>query len=250
MKQVKKWLPLGLTCLVVLASALLPQELSRTRDAQLLGQVHAEELTVEGSLPSKPATLEEKLKLLGMWSRDETTAVYLSQELLRDAEGLQEGSPSSLESVFSTAVRSFAEAGILPEQMSPENLTLTGGERVLLRSQSSGVSASYLNLWGMLGNYSEGYLNLVLDEDTGAVCGLYLFWPRALKYLPPPDEIGSAFFQALGVDAELLGGGDREALFLLPECGLQYIVSFGPDTLDITPIDFQSGVSASSSDAG
>lgn len=249
MKQVKKWLPLGLTCLVVLAAALLPQKLSRARDAQLLGQVHAEELTVEGSLPSRPATLEEKLALLGMWSRDETTAVYLSQVLLRNAEGLQEDS-SSLESVFSTAVRSFAEAGILPEQLSLESMTLTSGERVLLRSQSSGVSASYLNLWGMLGNYSEGYLNMVLDEDTGAVYGLSLFWPGALKYLPPPDEVGSAFFQALGLEAELLGGGKWEALFLLPECGLQYIVSFSPDTLDIMPIDSQSNAGAGTNDAG
>ena len=250
MKRMKQWLPLGLTCLVVLAAVLLPQKISRTRDAQLLGQVHAEELTVEGGLPSRSASLEARLTLLGMWSRDESAAAYLIQELLRNAESLQEDGASSLEAVLSPAANGLAETGILPEGFPLEDMTLKGGERILLRSQSSGLSASYLNLWCVLGDDSGGYLNILLDEDTAAVCGLHMAWPGAFQYQPSPVEVGDAFFRVLGVKAELLGGGKWEALFLLPDCALQYMVSFGPDTLDITSSYFQNGASVREDSGG
>ena len=38
MKGKKTWLPVGLTCLVVLGAMLLPQSVSRARDARLLGR--------------------------------------------------------------------------------------------------------------------------------------------------------------------------------------------------------------------
>lgn len=121
---------------------------------------------------------------------------------------------------------------------------VAGGERMLLRSQSSGVSASFLSLWCSYDRFG-GSLDLVLDEDTGTVVQLYLSWPGASQLLPSPGGVGEAFFETLGLEAELLEEGKRTAIFLLPACAVQYEVLLERDILWIN----STGMSAAGQDS-
>lgn len=244
MKEKKTWLPVGLTCLVVLGAVLLPQSVSRARDARLLGRVHAEAMEVAGGLPTRPASLEEKLTLLGIWSRDSGAVSYFTQDLLWDTENREEDSAGSWDQAAVAAVESLVEAGVVPEELGTEPPVVAGGERMLLRSQSSGVSASFLSLWCSYDRFG-GSLDLVLDEDTGTVVQLYLSWPGLRQLLPSPGGVGEAFFETLDLEAELLEEGKRTAIFLLPACAVQYEVLLERDILWIN----STGMSAAGQDS-
>lgn len=232
MKGKKTWLPVGLTCLVVLGAVLLPQSVSRARDVRLLGRVHAEAMEVAGGLPTRPASLQEKLTLLGIWNRDSDAVSYFTQDLMVETEE-REDSTESWNEAAAAAVESLVEAGVVPEELRLEPPVVAGGERVLLRSQSSGVSASFLRLWCSYDSFG-GSLDLVLDEDTGTVVQLYLSWPGLRQLLPAPGALGEAFCRTMGVEAELLEEGKRTATFLLPACAVQYEVLLERDILWIT----------------
>ena len=75
MKHLQKWgLPL-LTGAVVLASVLLPRQISALRDRQTLNTVHTEPMAQEDLTP-REATLPEKLELLGRAIRYPGLDVY------------------------------------------------------------------------------------------------------------------------------------------------------------------------------
>ena len=243
MKGKKTWLPVGLTCLVVLGAVLLPQSVSRARDVRLLGRVHAEAMEVAGGLPTRPASLQEKLTLLGIWNRDSDAVSYFTQDLMVETEE-REDSTESWNEAAAAAVESLVEAGVVPEELGLEPPVVAGGERVLLRSQSSGVSASFLRLWCSYDSFG-GSLDLVLDEDTGTVVQLYLSWPGASKLLSSPGALGEAFFKTLDLEAELLEEGKRTAMFLLPACAVQYEVLLERDVLWISSTGMSTAVQES-----
>ena len=161
MTTAKKWGLPGLTGLMVLASIVLPQQLSSLRDLKILDTIHIEPLS-EDDLSVRELPLPEKLALLARAIRDPDLEVYSTTQPLPLS-----GQPGAdqAEAAFFQSVDCLADWGVLPQSFDPDTLEFQGGSRAVYVEADSGQSVSMLYLQGE--NDSRDNFWLVVDEETG-----------------------------------------------------------------------------------
>ena len=161
MKHLQKWgLPL-LTGVVVLATVLLPRQISALRDGQTLDAIHTEPMAQE-DLTLQEGTLPEKLGLLGRAIRYPGLDVYSATQPLEEVD---EETWSKAEAVFLCAVEKLAAWGVLPEMFDRTALTFQGGSRVVYVQADGGLSAGMLYLQGETDNRDD--LRMALYVASG-----------------------------------------------------------------------------------
>ena len=199
MKHLQKWgLPL-LTGAVVLASVLLPRQISALRDRQTLNTVHTEPMAQEDLTP-REATLPEKLGLLGRAIRYPGLDVYSATQPLEETDG---ETWSKAEAAFLYAVERLAAWGVLPEAFDRTALAFQGGSRVAYVQADGGLSAGMLYLQG--GTDSRDDLWMAVDEETGLPVWIDCTLRSAREDLGIAEALGQAFRDGLGLETRQRG---------------------------------------------
>lgn len=227
MRQIKKWILLLGTVLVVVGAAVLPQRLSQARDRDLFNCVNAEE-TVD-TLFSPADDLTKRLELLARWSTGRSIAVdaddvdFTSEVLPADMGEHRSGGSlvehsSNLEQRALDALHTLAES--IPElaERIPQDLPGIRGERRILCARE-GMIASYINFsW-----YTEiaWQVDLTLDETTEKVLALVISSP-AMEQSGKEESIAQKFLEYLGVT-----GGNVDTM---PENSISYVKVTGTET--------------------
>ncbi len=175
MRILKVWILPCLTALVVLASAVLPQWLSRLGDQRLLGSVHTEEMAAENGLAFRTPDLLERLEMATAWSYDTGTLSVFTQEVSDESGELAEQVLAEL--------RSLADSGVLPEELVLDETPNIQGLRVFLRDRETGLSTSF---WCLDGKGTDMALYIVLDVESGHAVRLDFSHPALRKYAPCP----------------------------------------------------------------
>lgn len=217
MKKCKNWLLPIFTCLVVLCAALLPQRLSELRDRALLGAVHTEELT-DNRLPARPLSLAERIELLSLWSIEQENFTVVTQEL--SPKMTPEEMPALQTQVWEE-LKSLVEAGVLSEEMLPEDLSRLSGERTSVRLSEDLQGATVLQL-GVVDKWKGPDLSIILDADTGHAIALQVFSPISEPLAATATDIGKAFMDRLGIENQVQTPGADHAVILLPETKVLY----------------------------
>ena len=199
MKHLQKWgLPL-LTGVVVLATVLLPRQISALRDGQTLDAIHTEPMTQE-DLILQEGTLPEKLGLLGRAIRYPGLDVYSATQPLEEAD---EETWSKAETVFLCAVEQLVAWGALPETFDRAALTFQGGSRVVYVQADGGLSAWMLYLQGETDSRDD--LWMVVDEETGLPVWIDCTLRSARGNLCTAEALGQAFRDGLGLEIRQCG---------------------------------------------
>ena len=199
MTTAKKWgLPV-LTGLMVLASIVLPQQLSSLRDLKTLDTIHIEPLS-EDDLSVRELPLPEKLALLARAIRDPDLEVYSTTQPLPLS-----GQPGAdqAEAAFFQSVNCLADWGVLPQSFDPDTLEFQGGSRAVYVEADSGQSVSMLYLQGE--NDSRDNFWLVVDEETGLPVWIDCSLRSARQDLLSSEELGTRFLEGLGVQTRQRG---------------------------------------------
>lgn len=217
MKKWKNWLLPIFTCLVVLCAALLPQRLSELRDRALLGAVHAEELT-DDRLHARPLSLAERMELLSLWLSEPERFTLVTQDL--SAKMTPEEMPALQTQVWKE-LNSLVVAGVLSEEMLPEDLSRLSGERASVRLSEDLRGATFLQL-GVVDKWKGPDLSILLDADTGHAIALQVFSPISAHLAATATDIGKAFMDRLGIENQVQTPGADHAVVLLPETGVLY----------------------------
>ena len=222
-----------LTALAVAALALLPLRLSTQEDRQLTGTVHAEPLAADNNFPAKPPELPGRIWLL---------AQYQSLPDLLTVVG-QEPGAANLEELSARArggLERRAQLGILPEESGVYNCGFEGS-LLYLRDQRDLSSAAF----AMLNAYDKETgetLFLYLDGESGQILTLELFSDLPWDFDASAEDIGRAFFHALGLNYEPLNPVQEDtAVFRLVDNDTVYWISRHRDFLRIAlEVDWQS----------
>lgn len=222
-----------LTALTVAALALLPFRLSTLEDRQLTGTVHAEPLAADNNFPAKPLELPGRIWLL---------AQYQSLPDLLTVVG-QEPGAANLEELSARAraeLERLAQLGILPEESGVHNCGFEGS-LLYLRDQRDLSSAAF----AMLNAYDKETgetLFLYLDGESGQILTLELFSDLLWDFDASAEDIGRAFFHALGLNYEPLTPiQENTAVFRPADSDTVYWISLYRDCLRIAlEVDWQS----------
>ena len=199
MKHLQKWgLPL-LTGVVVLATVLLPRQISALRDGQTLDAIHTEPMAQE-DLTLQEGTLPEKLGLLGRAIRYPGLDVYSATQPLEEAD---KETWSKAETVFLCAVEQLVAWGALPETFDRAALTFQGGSRVVYVQADGGLSAGMLYLQGETDSRDD--LWMVVDEETGLPVWIDCTLRSARGNLCTAEALGQAFRDGLGLEIRQCG---------------------------------------------
>lgn len=200
MTTAKKWgLPV-LTGLMVLASIVLPQQLSSLRDLKTLDTIHTQPLS-EDDLAVRELPLPEKLALLARAIRDPDLEVYSTTQPLPLS-----GQPGAdqAEAAFFQSVDCLADWGVLPQSFDPDTLEFQGGSRAVYVEADSGQSVSMLYLQGT--NAGRDSFWIVVDEETGLPVWIDCALRSALaEDLPSEEELGRCFLDGLGLETQQRG---------------------------------------------
>lgn len=227
MRNWKNWLAPILTCLTVLALALLPPRLSNFRDGELTGTVHAEELAEDSNFPAKPPTLPQRIRLLVQFTEQPDTLTIIGQELSGPAH----------EEAVELARRELAvltDTGGLPKELDASRAELFA-DKLYLRNQTDLSSASFLNLGGYKKPSGE-YHSIVLDGESGQLLSLEVSSDWILKADMNLAEIGAAFLDRLGLESQLVvHDSSFSAGFRLKDVPVMYWVTWLRGTLSIQP---------------
>lgn len=213
----RKWKPRllpVLTCAVMLAAVILPQQLSRWRDQALLNTPHTEALHGENELPTRPLSLPEQMSLIALFNIDNEALTSVIQEL---------GQDSGAAATVRTELERLCDSGVLPPEVPLEDLSPLSCRRLYLRMPGTLTGASFLVMEGY-SKQKEFYLSLVLSETDGYALWLELDHPAMKKFAGQPVDIGRAFLDRLGVENSCTGYGRYDASFATPDGGLQYTV--------------------------
>ena len=217
MKKWKNWLLPIFTCLVVLCAVLLPQRLSELRDRALLGAVHTEELT-DDRLPVRPMSLTERLELLFLLQSEPESFTVVTKDL--SAKMTPEEMPALQTQVWEE-LKGLVEAGVLSEEMLPEDLSRLSGERTSVRLSEDLRGATVLQL-GVVDRWKGPDLSIVLDADTSHAIALQVFSPISEPLSATATDIGKAFMDRLGIENQVQTPGVDHAVVLLPEANVLY----------------------------
>lgn len=226
-KRWKDLLPPLAAALAVLVLALLPQKLSRVRDAALEGAVHPEALREDSNFPAKPPELPGRARLLGKNTSgfNNFTSMYQS---LEGAE-LEEAAAQA-----SKAMAALEEAGVLPPGAVPDPGDFYTGDAWYLRDQTDLSSAGFWELHAYSPPAVE-YLQLFLDRESGEILALELLAPALSDWEQEALETGGKFLNRLGLEYTWLDGAGRESVFCLEDGETMYYVRRPRDGLDILP---------------
>lgn len=215
MKIRKHWLLPALTCIMVLSAAIVPQQVSFYQDRQLFGRIHTEALSIDSNLSVWSATLPKKLALYNQWNYEPYGIVNAMQALLVSDDG-------RLEETVRTALKSMVEYSVIPEDAARDTFQEIGGNWLMLHDADSGESARFLTVWSIEEDHP---VMLTLDEESNAVCELRIYHPSIFKDTDAPEEIGWHFFEAMGLEVELMDAGSEWAMFCLKDMDTLYLVS-------------------------
>lgn len=246
MKRLGRYLLPALTCLAVLAAALLPRRLSLLRDQALLNAVHTEELTEANDLPLRPLDRLGRVDLFARYEAAPETCLVSYRALESDKE---------METLWETVgaeLRYLTDSGALPGELVPEALSDLDVTRIYLRDFDSLTGASFLYVGGQE-KKSQVFCWFALDEDSGRLLAMDLSMPWVRKYVTSEDQLtkaGFAFLERLGVSCELLGASDREALFHLLDTEISYLVTVDDWLFSIRPCQGGGNTSAQATDSG
>ena len=246
MNRLRRYLLPALTCLVVLAAALLPGRLSLLRDQTQLSAVHTEELTVDNDLPLRPLDRLERVCLFARYEA-EPEACLVSYRELKDDQELPE-----LWETVSAELKILTDSGVLPQALLPKEPPTLEGTRIYLRNLDSLTGASFLYVGGY-DKKSDISCWFAVDEESGRLLAIDLSEPGVRKYMTDPDQLSQAgltFLNRLDISCELLGASDREALFSLPDTEVSYLVIVDDWLFSIRPCGYGGMASVSETDSG
>lgn len=196
MKSLRKWGLLLLTGGVVLASVLLPRQISAFRDRQVLDTVHTQPMSEE-DLTLQEASLPEKLGLLGRAIRYPDLQVYSA------TQPLEESGEAEAETLFLQGVENLAAWDILPEDYDRTTLAFQGGSRVVYVRADGSLSASMLYLQGITDSGDDFWM--VLDAELGVPVWIDCTLRSVRESLPSAEEVGQGFFCGLGLETRQYG---------------------------------------------
>lgn len=232
MRNWKNWLAPILTCLTVVALALLPLRLSILRDGELTGTVHTEALAEDSNFPAKPPELVRRLQLLAQQREQADSITIIGQEL--EGQALTENAE-----LARGELAALVAAGVLPDALDSDNAQLFGS-KLYLRDQTDLSSAGFVNLGGY-DKASGEYRSLVLDAETGLLVDLELDCAWILKEPLDAAEAGAAFLDRLGAAYQLVDNSPLWACFRLQGAPVLYYATIGRTTLRIGPwLDWES----------
>ena len=199
MKQMHKWgLPL-LTGAVVLASVLLPRQISALRDRQTLNAVYTEPVAQEDLVP-QAADLPEKLELLGRAIRYPELDVYSATQPLEAAD---DEAWDRAETVFLQGGEQLTSWGVLPEAFDRTTLEFQGGSRVVYVQADGALSAGMLYLQGGTANRDD--LWMAVDGETGMPVWIDCTLRSAREALGTAETVGQAFLDGLKLSTQRRG---------------------------------------------
>lgn len=226
MRKLKNWLLPLCTCLAALALALLPQRLSQMRDRSELSTVHTETLESDNNLPMQSLALEERVVLLSRWFANPDFLASVVQELYEplDLTKAEERTIDALEELL--------EDNFLLSELVPDTLPNFYAHRLYLRGEESLSSATFL----VIDSYDKEKdltISAALDEETGKILRLMIYYPKLEALLPSAAEIGEIFLDYLEISYLPTDSYAFEANFLLPGYDVVYMVSAGSDNLSI-----------------
>lgn len=227
MRNWKNYLAPILTCLTVLALALVPSRLSALRDGELTGTVHAEELAEDSNFPAKPPELPQRIWLLAQYTEQPDNLTIIGQELAdRAHEEAVEQARKEL--------AALTDAGGLPKELDAGQANLFA-DKLYLRNQADLSSASFLNIGGYK-KLSGEYRSIVLDGESGQLLSLEVSSDWILKADLNLAEIGAAFLDRLGLEYQLIVHDKLfSAGFRLAGVPVIYWVTWLRGTLSIQP---------------
>ena len=226
MRNWKNWLLPLLTALTVGALALLPLHLSTLEDDRLTGTIHAEALTADNNFPSKPPELPGRIRLLTQYQSVPELLTIVGQE--PEAAKLEELSNQAW-----AELARLVKLGILPEKSGVYNRGFRGS-LLYLRDQRDLSSAAF----AMLDTHNKETgetLSFYLDGESGQILTLELHSEYLLDFDTPAEDIGSAFFSALGLRYEPLDNiQSNHAAFRLADSDAVYWIIRYDNYLHIT----------------
>lgn len=217
MKKWKNWLLPIFTCLFVLCAALFPQRLSELRDRSLLDTVHTEKVT-DSRLPVRQLSLEERMELLSLLQSKPESFTVVTQEL--SPKTAPEEMPALQTQVWEE-LKSLMDAGVISEEMLPEDLSTLSGERTSVRLTEDLRGAAFLKL-GVTDKLKGTDLSIILDAETGHTIALQVFSPISGHLSVTAADIGKAFMDRLGIENQVQTSDTDYAVVLLPETNLLY----------------------------
>lgn len=182
-----------------------------------MGAVHTEELT-DDRLPVRPLSLTERLELLFLLQSEPESFTVVTQDL--SAKMTPEEMPALQTQVWEE-LKGLVEAGVLSEEMLPEDLSRLSGERTSVRLSEDLRGATVLQL-GVVDKWKGPDLSIVLDTDTGHAITLQVFSPISEPLSATATDIGKAFMDRLGIENQVQTSGVDHAVVLLPEAKVLY----------------------------
>ena len=118
-------------------------------------------------------------------------------------------------------LKGLVEAGVLSEEMLPEDLSRLSGERTSVRLSEDLRGATVLQL-GVVDRWKGPDLSIVLDADTSHAIALQVFSPISEPLSATATDIGKAFMDRLGIENQVQTPGVDHAVVLLPEANVLY----------------------------
>lgn len=118
-------------------------------------------------------------------------------------------------------LKGLVEAGIILEEMMPEDISRLSGERISVRLSEDLRGTTFLQL-GVMDKWKGPDLFIFLDADTGHAIALQVFFPTSERLSTTAADIGKAFLDRLGIEKQVQTSGADHAALLPPEAEILY----------------------------
>ena len=230
MKKRRNWVLPVITCVVVLAAALMPRFAAQWFDRQEMDKVHWEEMSTDSGLPVRFLTLQERLRLLCQWSTGEASEdMTMEQCAPEELDGMWE---ETLEEIG----RFIDNTGLPVAAWSFEAAEIQG-TRICLSDTGEPTNARFVLMEAYAGE-DQASMTVIIDEASGRMASLSAeihTKSDGISLMGYAEPVGWVFFDWLGVESVVEERNPFLASFFIPECDVVYTVSITADHFRIYP---------------
>lgn len=264
MRSWKNWLLSILTCLAVLAAAVLPPRMSALQDGLLVNAVHTEELGEERNFPLRSLELGDRIRLLAQFNENSSQVPSVDQRL--DDEMAQDATALATQELRRLAQLSILPPSLLdiPGLLERESIQTYDAYRLYLQDQDGVGQASYLVItlyYDTYGVYPEPnswlQVEMALDGESGKALFLQADFSEKFGFpaqidalneseklhMTRPADIAMSFLEHLTdtgeeLSYELRVADKYDAVFRLDAVQVGYVIYLDPIYLSIAPYPY------------